>query len=163
MTFAIKAPAAPQLSETRTLVTATQGGLWPCRGSQVPTRLLLAALWRHLLASLQSASGSKLSRKKMGWGPADQWGLSEATQAPPGCMSIHSRGGPLPSCKERAPWMEGRARAAALGESEGRQLECCVSLEREHSSIQDLIHTSIIKLCQALDIWGESRQELGGG
>ena len=60
----------------------TQCGLWPCgwaprcleTGIQAPVRLLLAALWRHLLVNLQSASEYQLARRKRGQGPADKRG-----------------------------------------------------------------------------------------
>lgn len=124
-------PAATCL-ESRTLITnRTQGPLWPCeRGAQVPRDegtqasarpFFLAALWRHLLGTVQSASAYKLAWRKQGLDSASDGG-SQTSHAPPG----GAEGECLPGCR-------GPSGAQPLG-----QLHSC--------RIQDLTHTSIIKL-----------------
>lgn len=138
----------------------TQCGLWPCgceprcleTGIQAPVRLSLAALWRHLLGNLQSASEYQLVRRKRGQGPADQRGAIRDPPGPTWSRAEAQQRGQLPSCGREHLGMEGRARPSVLRKGEW-----------EHYRIQDLVHTSLIKLYQALDISGETRHNLGGG
>lgn len=113
-------PAAPWSFGSSTLATAAEpevgsGRVKGSPGTQTPIRLLLAALWRHLLGRLQSARGYKLAREKGGWASADHWRLSETSQAPSGhrlrsSNRVHS----LPA-GEGHLGMEGRARPQRRG------------------------------------------------
>ena len=69
------------------------------------------------------------------------------------------------SCRERAlgERREGSIVQEHWGRGRRRLLLCCSSLEWEHSRVQDLVYTSIITLCQALDVHGEAEQDFGGG
>lgn len=112
----------------------------------------LVALWRHLVGTWRvpvhtSSPGS--ARDLPDPTRLDRRAMSGRLRRPAGALS----------CGERA-LREGRE-----GRRDGQRglLLCLSSLEWEHSRTQDLIHTSIIKLYQALDMQGEARQESGGG
>lgn len=79
LAFPVEEPAGPIPVRDKTLVRATEpkAPSGPAqepgdRGIQAPTRpFFLAALWCHLLGTLQSASAYKLAEKQQGLDKAD--------------------------------------------------------------------------------------------
>ena len=117
-------PAAPRSFGSSTLAAAAEpevgsGRVKGSPGTQKPRRLLLAALWRHLLGTLQSARGYKLAREKWGRASAVHRRLSETAQAPSGHrLRGSNRAHSLPA-GEGQRGMEGRARPQRRGEGQG--------------------------------------------
>lgn len=117
-------PAAPWSLGSSTLATATDpevgsGQVKASPGTQKPIRLLLAALWRHLLGRIQSARGYKLAREKRGRASAEHWRLSETSQAPSGHrLRGSNRAHSLPAGDGHLG-MEGRMRPQRRGKGKG--------------------------------------------